>query len=261
MMEPPVEPRPAATPEVAFDLGDPRLAARILAAAPVIALLLDARGRVSYLNPHAEQLLGYAAADLTGQDWFSRLLPADEEAEVRAKFDAVMAGAPSRGGSNTVITRDGRHLTVEWTTQRLSDVDGQPAGLLSIGRDITARQAAEASLLASEQRYRAMFDANPRPMWVYERDSLRFLAVNDAAVRAYGYSRDEFLRMTLLDIRPPNEHARLLDNVRRQGPGLEAAGVWTHRLKDGRLREVRIDSHDLFFDGRPARLVLAGDVT
>jgi PAS domain S-box-containing protein len=105
-----------------------------------------------------------------------------------------------------------------------------------------------------------LFEVNPHPMWVYDLETLRFLVVNDAAVRRYGYSRDEFLAITLRDIRPPEDVPALLRNVAGVGQGLDRAGLWRHRLKDGSLIDVEITSHTLEFDGRRAELVLAIDV-
>ena len=130
-------------------------------------------------------------------------------------------------------------------------------------RDITARRKVEEEVRDSERRYREMFDSNPHPMWVYDLETLRFLAVNDATVARYGYSREEFLGMTIKDIRPHEEVPRLLRNVERarHQTGLDEAGIWKHRYKDGSLHDVDITSHTLTFDGRAAELVLAHDMT
>ena len=109
--------------------------------------------------------------------------------------------------------------------------------------------------------YRLLFENNPHPMWVYDLKTLAFLAVNDTAVRRYGYTRQEFLGMTIKDIRPPEDAPALLENVARVGEGLDEAEVWRHRTKDGTLIEVEIVSHTLTFADRKAELVLAQDVT
>src|SRR4029434_7044437 len=114
---------------------------------------------------------------------------------------------------------------------------------------------------ASEASYRLLFDNNPQPMWVYDCDTLAFLAVNNAAVHYYGYTRAAFLSMTLKDIRPPEDVAALLDRVAHTTAGLDHADTWRQRKRDGTIIEVEITSHSLTFAGRPARLVLAHDVT
>jgi PAS domain S-box-containing protein len=112
-----------------------------------------------------------------------------------------------------------------------------------------------------DARYQPLFALSPLPAWVYDNDTLRFLEVNEAAVRSYGWSREEFLGMTLRDIRPPAEQARL-DALRAASPDSEAyASAAIHRTKAGALRRVEISSYPLEFDGRSARMVLVHDVT
>lgn len=123
------------------------------------------------------------------------------------------------------------------------------------------RKKAEETLRESETRYRELFESNPQPMWVYDLETLAFLAVNEAAVRHYGYARDEFLRMTIQDIRPPEDVPLLLQNVRAASEVYDKSGPWRHRKKDGAVIYVEVASHRLAFDARPARLVLANDIT
>jgi PAS domain S-box-containing protein len=114
---------------------------------------------------------------------------------------------------------------------------------------------------ASSASFRVLFAANPLPMWVYDLETLAFLEVNDAAVAKYGYGRDEFLRMRLTDIRPPEDIPALLANVEQQRTALQQSGRWRHRLKSGELIDVEIISHTLRFARRAAALVVAQDVT
>ena len=109
--------------------------------------------------------------------------------------------------------------------------------------------------------YRKLFEAHPVPMWVYDLESLAFLAVNDAAIDHYGYSRDEFLGMTITAIRPLEDVPALLANVARVTTGLDHAGTWRHRLRDGTIIDVEITSHVVEWGGRRAELVMALDVT
>ena len=109
--------------------------------------------------------------------------------------------------------------------------------------------------------YRLMFERNPEAMWVYDLETLRFLAVNEAATARYGYSQAEFLAMTIKDIRPTEDVAALLQDVAASDESLRPAQQWRHRLKDGRLIHVDVAAHSVPFNGRPARLVLAHDVT
>ena len=124
-----------------------------------------------------------------------------------------------------------------------------------------ARRRAEEELRKSERKYRLLFDQNPLPMWVFDRQTLRFLAVNEAAIAHYGFLREEFLAMTIKDIRPPEDIPKLEHALSQAGAGLDAAGIWRHRKKDGSVIHVEITSHPIDFSGRASELVLLNDVT
>jgi PAS domain S-box-containing protein len=139
---------------------------------------------------------------------------------------------------------------------------GKLKGALGTTQDITERKRADQALREGEARYRELFEANPQPMWVYDLETLVFLAVNHAAIAHYGYTRDEFLAMNILDIRPPQEVARLMQRIAQvRQQDVRDAGIWTHRRKDGTLIDVEIVSHTLDFDGRRAQIIHINDVT
>src|SRR5260370_20293057 len=98
-------------------------------------------------------------------------------------------------------------------------------------------------------------------MWVCDYGTVGFLAVNEAAVRLYGYSREEFLAMTINDIRPPEAIPALLADLKSNLVGHRMDSQWTHRKKDGQVIEVEVASHSLVFAGRRARIVLANDIS
>jgi PAS domain S-box-containing protein len=135
-------------------------------------------------------------------------------------------------------------------------VDPTPKNAL----DPSPSSALEETRLAAE-RYRLLFDNNPVPMWAYDTETLRFLAVNDAAVKTYGYSCEEFLSMTICDVRPPDDAEAVAERVRVLPKGFNQTGKWRHRKKDGTIFPVEITSHSLVFDGHDARLVLITDIT
>ncbi len=135
---------------------------------------------------------------------------------------------------------------------------------MAAAREDAEPGATRAGEQVSLEQYRLMFERNPHPMWVYDRDTLAFIAVNDAAVAHYGYSRDEFLGMTIEDIRPTEDLPALAENLTdyERAPGsFEMAGCWRHRKKDAAIIEVEISSHELPFAGRRGKVVLAHDVT
>ena len=194
---------------------------------------------------------------------FLAMVHPDDRAAVDRAWQTAVAERADYAVTHRVLLPDGRtkHLHVRG---RFSDANadaGTPLRALGTVQDVTMRVQAEQALRASEASHRAMFESNPHPMWVYDLESLAFLAVNDAAVHHYGFARDAFLRMTIKDIRPAEDVQRLLANVHQVTEGYINSGTWRHRTRDGRLLDVEISSHTLHYEGRAAELVLAHDVT
>ena len=186
--------------------------------------------------------------------------PDDREAVLRRYAEQL-------GGERDVFETEFRSASLEgerWfrTTGRLvHDALGRPTRNVGATQEVTSQRRTEAALRASEEQLRLLFKSLPVPAWVFDARSLRFLAVNDAAVAAYGYSEEEFLRKTIADIRPPEDRARLVELAKGLGRGFHESGGWRHVLADGRVIDVEVTSHDLDFEGVPARVVLARDVT
>ena len=118
------------------------------------------------------------------------------------------------------------------------------------------------SLRHSEIQYRDLFDLNPLPMWVFELETLKFLSVNEAAIKSYGYSRDEFLNMTIRDIRPKEDIPILMEslNTNRESESYYS-GLFKHKKKSGEIIEVEIQANRIDFNGRPSKLILSNDIT
>jgi PAS domain S-box-containing protein len=132
---------------------------------------------------------------------------------------------------------------------------------------VIADQAGEIARLKAEvaersEQYRVLMRVNAHPTWVYCWDSLRFLDVNEAALATYGWSRDEFLSMTIADIRPREDVPALIENVSmmRTRP-MGVTGPWRHRHKDGVLVEMAVAFQTLPFSGKSARLIVAEKMT
>lgn len=113
----------------------------------------------------------------------------------------------------------------------------------------------------NEDMFRLVLENNPYPMWIYDHETLRFREVNPAAIAKYGYTREEFLKMKITEIRPQDQVSRLLAEHHAFRMDLKHIGEWQHLLKDGSLIDVAITAYPLYFGGRAAILVQSQDIT
>jgi two-component system, cell cycle sensor histidine kinase and response regulator CckA len=201
-----------------------------------------------------QEILGKTEADLNGYHKEIQTFVQDDE-EVIHTLKPKFIPEEELTNSKTGETRLFQTIKVP-----LALPGNEGLHILGVATDITERKRTEQALRETEERYRLLFESNPQAMWVYDRDSLEFLAVNQAAVLHYGYSSEEFLSMTIKDIRSDGDVPALLGSL-FDGTGLNLAGAWRHRKKDGRVIDVEIISHSLVFAGRNAKLVLASDIT
>jgi two-component system, cell cycle sensor histidine kinase and response regulator CckA len=123
------------------------------------------------------------------------------------------------------------------------------------------RRCREEELRKNEATLRLLFEHNPLPTWLYDAETLKFLRVNQAAVKLYGYSVEEYEQMDILEIRPESERQKTLDYVRQMGVNEEEHGIWLHKSKDGRSFEVELIAHEMEYTGRRVRMVVAQDIS
>lgn len=225
-------------------------------------VMADQKGAIVLWNKGAQTIFGYSANEVLGQP-LTLLMPERYHDGHRKGLQRFLQTGEARVIGKTVELhgkrKDGGEFPLElsltsWKT-------GNEIFFSGIIRDISERKGAEEVLRESEERYRLLFDENPLPVWVFDLETLSFLAVNEAAVRHYGFSREEFLKMTIKDIRPAEDIPALLEQVSKLKNGAHPPGEWRHRKKDGTIINVEIVSHLLNFGGKPAELVLANDIT
>ncbi len=217
-------------------------------------------------NEGFEILFGFRRDEIepTVESWTNRVHPSDRNAVVADVKAAIARGDDVWSGEYRFQRKDGGYAYVLDRGHIIRDGQGKAVRMIGGMTDLTERKRAEVKLQASESRYRLLFASNPLPMWIFDLETLRFLAVNQAAVEHYGYSEAEFLSMDVFAIRPPEEAARLEEHLRtRAGRGHtgKESGRWRHRKKDGSIIDVEITSDNLESEGRTVRLVLANDVT
>ncbi len=203
-------------------------------------------GTVTSWNNGAEAIFGYPAAEIVGKN-ISLIIPPfriSEELEIIGK---IKKGEFVRHYETERVGKGGRMINVSLTISPLKDKNGTITGASGIARE-------------SERKYYNLFQNYPVPSWVIDQDSFRFLDVNKAAIDHYGYSYEEFLSMTAVDIRPDEEKNRFL-NLDRTKDHLGARGQWRHKKKDGTVIHVEINLDNIIFDGRNCSLIVAHDIT
>ena len=246
----------------AEDLGRSEARKNFIVDAALDAIItIDHRGRILEFNPAAEEMFGYARKDVLGRDLAEFILPA----RYREAHHAGLAKTVSTGHGPILDQRiempavraDGHELLVELSVTRLPSTD--PPAFTGFLRDVTDQRKAQEALRSSEARYRQLFQKGPLPTWVADRATLRFLEVNDAAIAHYGYSREEFLALTVADIRPPEELPALLEEFgSAAGTSL---GRFVHRKKNGERINVEVIGYPIEHEKGPARLVVVNDIT
>ena len=224
---------------------------------PAIFFLFDSTGRMKKWNQNFLRITGYTAEEMRQMQPLDFIVP-DDHTLVTEKIEEVITMGKAEAEAR-LMTADARVIPFYFLGSRIT-VEGQIC-VVGSGTDITAQRRAIEAAKESEERYRLLFDSNPCSMWVYDRETLQFLAVNEAAVKSYGYTRREFLSMDMTQIRPEEELPRLYQRLAGDIKTLTHPTPWIHQRKDGSTFEVEITSHALEFNGRPARLVMAIDVT
>jgi PAS domain S-box-containing protein len=221
---------------------------------------ITSNGHFTFVNRSAAALVKRSVEECFGLH-FLELVREDYRGHAALFYRDQIAGKiPVTYFEFPALAKDGSEVWIGQNVQLVIE-GGEVVELQGIARDITTRKEIEQQLLESEQHYRLLFEANPQPMWVYDLETLRFVAVNDAAISHYGFSREEFLAMTIKDIRPTEDIPALLLKVSISGDGLNESGNWKHKKKDGTNIDVEITSHQLDFAGRPGMIVLAFDIT
>jgi diguanylate cyclase (GGDEF)-like protein/PAS domain S-box-containing protein len=184
----------------------------------------------------------------------------DDRKRLEQRIFAMLDGGEPSESQYRIVRADGAERTIymrgEWT-------DRTPGHrvIRGIQQDITELAEMRERLRQAEDDYRFLFKHNPLPMWVFDRETLEFLAINDAMLDTYGYSHGELINGSMLDIRPADDAAAVTAAAKLKSSERPQGRVWTHLRKDGSRLRAAIHSRDIEFNGRPARLVLALDVT
>jgi diguanylate cyclase (GGDEF)-like protein/PAS domain S-box-containing protein len=221
----------------------------VLDAVPHPIFIKDVRYRFIVVNQAMCTFMGHTHEQLVGRTDYD-FIPKENADEFRRVDRLVLTTGEVIENEELVPGKDGEMRTIVARKKRATLRDGTRVIIGSLA-DVTELKQREAS-------WRLLFESNPVPMWVFEKGSLHFLTVNKAAVEHYGYSREQFLDMTLLDIRPEEDIPLVRELIGKP----EALGrIWRHRKADGTLIDTFAYLQDLHYEGRPAAMVAIIDVT
>jgi PAS domain S-box-containing protein len=236
-------------------------------------IVFDASRRVRLANAAFAELVGEPAEALVGRHFEELTEQSDRPGhsspvQELATFGSVVTmhrvratnGDPVDVEISSTLLEDGGTFSVVRDTRRRSEFGAPRTSGGWVAPRISGPRMRVTEPFSEARDFRLLFDATPLPAWVYDAQSLRFVAVNRAAIEHYGYSEDEFLANTILFIRPTEDQQRVLDYA-HDDPGTDRIGTFRHRRRDGELIDVETISRGFELDGRRVRIVVINDVT
>jgi len=224
---------------------------------PGVFYFYDETGKFIRWNKQFEKVTGYSSEEIAVMHPAQFFQGADKEHiinRIKQVFDTGTGDAEA-----CFTTKDGREVPYYFKAVRM-EYDGKTC-LLGTGFDMAEKRKAEENMKQSEQKYRLLFHSNPMPMWMLSLPDYKIIETNEATLRQYGYTREEFLALDVFKLRPPEDEERLKQYTNRNFRGIHYAGIWRHQKKDGTIIYVDITTYDTHYEGNAVRLVLAIDVT
>jgi two-component system sensor histidine kinase/response regulator len=224
---------------------------------PLAIVVLDAEQRIQMCNAAFEKIFGYRSEEITGKNLDRLIVPPDLLPEAvdfvnrRRRGELVIAETRRQ-------RKDGTLIDVA-ITALLLETSGKKIGTYVLYEDITERKRAEAALRRSERQYRDLFDQIPDPLFIFDAKTHRFLHCNKTVSRVYGYALEELRQMTPLELHLPEDRESVRLDLDNADPDLSLNSVYVAR--DGRRIDVETHATGIVFEGRPACLTIARDVT
>jgi len=218
----------------------------------------DLEGNFTSMNAAGELLTGFTRVEALNSN-FTKVVAPEYMQVAKEMLTRKAGGDIATAYELEIISKQGRRVLVEISSRTLFE-NGKAVGVQGSVRDITARKREEEALRRSEEQYRSLFESNPQPMWVYDLKTLAFLAVNEASIRHYGFSRDHFLATTVDAIHLQADVPPLIAKLSKID-GLCQLGEWLHRKSDGEAINVELTANVIDFANRKAGLVLVNDLT
>jgi PAS domain S-box-containing protein len=238
-------------------LREKELSDSIINSLPGIFYINNKQGKFYRWNKNFEKVSGYNADEIQHMHPLQLFNNAQQEF-VKAKTRNVFINGEDNLEAQ-FVSKDGQE-TPYYFTGMLINYQGEIC-LMGVGIDISERKKADEALKLSENKYRILFNQNPMPMLMISIPERNFLDVNNAAISHYGYSKEAFLQMNIGDLQTFADTNSLVEDAIKYPTGINNIGIWQHRKKDGTIIQVNIIAHDIFYEGKNAKLLLANDLT
>lgn len=233
------------------------LAETLIDSLPGVFYFYDDTGKFIRWNRQFEEVTGYTYEEVAQMHPSQFFEGADREHITNRITQVFETGTGDAEACFT--TKTGERIPYYFKAVRM-EYDGKQC-LLGTGIDMTEKRRAEDELKQSEQKYRLLFHSNPMPMWMLSLPEYKIIEANEATLRQYAYTREEFLALDIFKLRPDEDQEKLQRYTNRNFRGIHYAGVWRHQKKDGTIIYVDVTTFDTYYEGLPVRLVLAIDVT
>lgn len=219
---------------------------------------IDENGFTTFVNPALTEMLGYTKEDMHGKLILDFVFEEDVQA-AKDKMKLHLKGEKLQFEFK-LKQKNGKAI---WILAKGSPVfeEGLYKGSIGMISDISAIKEFTKKIQESELNYKLLFKENPMPIWVFSLEDYSFLAVNNAALKHYGYTREEFLKLKVTQIRPESEVEKFIKFNRNENLSIRNAGLWKHLKKNGEIIDVEIVTQRIVYDGIDAHMVLINDVT
>ncbi|MEI8084726.1 MAG: PAS domain S-box protein [Paludibacter sp.] len=215
-------------------------------------------GKIIDISPSVKSLTNISREEFIGKSFIDSH---NNPLKTKLLFDSVINNVDLTDFEIEVKSKNGHSKFLSINAILIVDQLGNKKHIDGSIRDVTERKLAEDALTESEENYRFMFANNPQPMWIYDLETLVILEVNQSAICHYGYSREEFLSMTLKDLRPKEDFPALMRDLELAKADNNTVTQWRHIKKNKESIFVEVIAHSVKYNGRNARHVLINDIT
>jgi len=245
--------------ERSAELREAELKFRTIADKSMVGVYIVQHGTFTYVNPRFAHVFGYEPSELiNATDLVPMIFHESQHEMIRENIRLRLTGEVESIHYETIgKKKDGSTTWVEIYGNAVT-IGGNPAIIGSM-IDITERKKTEEELKSSEQKYKLLFESNPMPLWMIDKDTLTIIAANEAAAKHYGYTKEELIGMDMKLFRPGEDKKKQIEGYQREVDG--DLGIVRHYKKDRSIIYVQVIAHDIIFEGRHVRLSMTNDVT